>query len=166
MFPLLAIDLGKNTGLSVWKDAEKPFNCKTVVLKCELFPNRLEEFGKLIRANIETFGIKTLVCENCAGLGKWMAKSQLHQYIGYLHCIAQDAGIELEMVHQMTVKKILTGNGKAKKEAILPIIQERWFPLCKSKDAADAVAIGYACIHKDDPKPDKVKKERKKKDGK
>lgn len=54
-----------------------------------------------------------------------------------------DANIPYEEVAPASLKRFVTGNGRAKKDAVMRSVHDRWGHKCSNDNAADAVGLAY-----------------------
>ena len=69
--------------------------------------------------------------------------------VGILHKLAYEYDVTIMGVHPSTIKKVLTGNGRAKKPEMVLAARDRYPGLdIHNDDVADAIAVGLAFFTK------------------
>lgn len=153
----LSIDVGiANLGIAVYTETNKKIDkllqlttYKTTNEKS--IQNRLVDITDYIKKLIKTYNVQEIIYERPVFTGSKKNAEKVNYVVGNLYLLAGVLKIPIYDINPNTVKKVLTGNGKAKKPDILKgviqissTINLNGHVLSKADDhAIDALAIGY-----------------------
>jgi Holliday junction resolvasome RuvABC endonuclease subunit len=137
---VLAIDLGTKTGMCLYEGG--------VVYLRLLDMSKLtqkERFGlfyeKLLEL-IETKNLSKVVTEDVCFVKGSIAAKLWYGFFGILAALCTHSGIELVQIHPLTLKKFLTGNGKASKDDMIKATRHFCLDIPEDQDdLADAFAM-------------------------
>lgn len=142
---ILALDLGTTTGWALFKDdvciASGEWDCSPLLGRGE----RWKRFQKELRKHIvwaQSFGETVVVYEKVMAHA---GTSAAHIYGGFEAIVEWECfkrGVDLEHVAVKTVKKFATGNGNAKKPAMMQAAKDHWLLESVDENEADARWVG------------------------
>lgn len=144
----LSIDLGKTCGLAYWEKEDLKSYCP-LNLREEEFDKRLWEFWGKLKNIVTAMDVKLIVTEQPAGFSvkQWRGTLQVAQYYGVLKIICRKKKIDFYEMVQTTIKKAVTGNGRAKKDEMVAAISSLYCtPDNLNHNVADAIAIGHTYL--------------------
>ena len=141
----ISFDLSrKSTGWAYWTD-EEPTRIGTVNLPAGFLGEQLclwqTELGAIFYSDVDWVAF-----EDARAVSKQHGMI-LFGMTGMLHALCWTAGVPILGFAQSTVKKALTGSGKADKADMVAAARERWPHLnVQTDDQADALGVGLAFL--------------------
>jgi Holliday junction resolvasome RuvABC endonuclease subunit len=131
----------KSTGFAYWMNDE-PKRVGTITLPAGFLGEQLSKWDAAVQGRI--LGVNWVAFEDARAVSKQHGMI-LFGMTGILHKWCWELGIPILGFAQTTVKKALTGSGKAKKDEMLACARERWPDLgVANDDEADALGVGLA----------------------
>lgn len=138
----ISFDLSrKSTGFARWLD-DKPIEVGTISLPAGFLGEQLAKWDLAVQDKV--IGLHWVAFEDARAVSKQHGMI-LFGMTGILHKWCWNMGIPILGFAQTTVKKALTGYGKATKDDMVRVAQERWPELnVRTDDQADALGVGLA----------------------
>lgn len=144
----LAFDLGSSTGVASFTN-DKLTKVELLKLKSDYFGTTLTAFKRamhqLLKADPDWLAYEEVMVKN-----KYHAEIHFGM-VGLLAMAGYDRNIPLVGINTMTMKKLIVGTGKAKKEQVIAEVLKR-YPHLKNQelnhDMADAICVGLTAINK------------------
>jgi len=120
---------------------------KVFEVELENKDKRLLDTKILMEEILEKHNIEIVVFERSMGFGKAFIRNQLSEQTGIVKLMSYEHEIPVVEISPKTAKKIITGNGNAKKKEVIENVL-RVFDLQKkdmsSEHEADAISMAYA----------------------
>lgn len=129
---------------------------------------RINQITSLVSSYIANYNIQHIVLEELYSFGKKVYLLQVSQVIGAISQLSIQSNIPLHRVNPSHMKKIITDNGRAKKDEILESIidilpDSQYNQLINAENhEIDAIGIGITYV-RDFVNPDFMKKKKEKK---
>jgi len=109
--------------------------------------NKLKEIKEKVEDILNKYDIDIIVCEVIyQNFGRGNGGMRANLTTGLLYAVSIDKKIELIQIPPATVKKVVAGSCKAKKDAVIEEINKIYKENIKNNHCADAVAIALTYI--------------------
>lgn len=154
----ISFDIGSDTGCAIWH-GETLHTTQLYELKNDYFGYALSSFEGVLRHLVKTYQPDWVAYEEVMVKNKYHA--ELHfGMVGQLAITCCRRNIPLLGVNTMSMKKLVTGTGRAKKEQVVAEIAKRYPKLSSDLEhnQADAVGVGLYALNR--MKPPEAKKEK------
>lgn len=137
----------KSTGVVRWNEQE-PVETTIWSLPNTYLGEQLSELECALTLEVDGKDVHWLAYEHASVTSFGHASIQLAM-VGILHKVAYEYDITILGLHPATIKKVLTGSGRAKKPEMVAAARERYPHLdIPNDDVADALAVGLAFFEK------------------
>lgn len=144
---ILALDISiRNTGWAVWDGSDYHWGSKSFDEYKEDYGLLFETYEKWIDNMIYLHNPYLVAMEGTYFGMKGRSAYQLNVLNGLTHKVCYQSDINRTECNVSTIKKFLTGNGRASKQEVVDAITEKGFEV-ENDDEADALAVLMMTLH-------------------
>lgn len=145
MSTILSIDPGtRHTGYAILEGEElKKYGCIEPKSSLEL-GDRLMTISKYIKDLIRAHNPTTIICEDQYGGKNTKTLMALREVTGVARLAAAEFNIDFYLIQATSIKKSVTGDGRASKDKVRNAINEKYQLQITNDNISDAIAAGVA----------------------